>query len=129
MGGGEKSIGRRTAMSVTVTKQGHVAVVEFDRPPNNHANAALLKEIADHFEALDSDKDVRALVLCSVGKNFCAGADFNSQGQYSTPNEEVGQFYVQAARMFGAKKPVVCAVQGAAVGAGLGLALVGDFRV
>jgi len=116
-------------MSVSVTKQGNVAVVEFNRPPNNHANAELLLELADTFEALDADKDVRALVLCSDGKNFCAGADFTGQGNTSTPNSEVSQFYVAAARMFGSKKPVVCAVQGAAVGAGLGLALVGDFRV
>ncbi len=115
--------------TVTVTKQGHVAIVEFDRPPNNHASADLLTRIADAFEALDADKDVRALVLCSAGKNFCAGADFNAQGQYATGNSEVSQFYVQAERLFGSKKPVVCAVQGAAVGAGLGLALVGDFRV
>jgi enoyl-CoA hydratase/carnithine racemase len=111
---------------VSVSRQGHVAVVEFDRPPNNHASADLLKELADAFEAQDGDKDVRAIVLCSVGKNFCAGADFTG-GQ--TGNSEVGQFYVQAVRMFAVKKPVVCAVQGAAIGAGLGLALVGDFRV
>jgi enoyl-CoA hydratase/carnithine racemase len=105
VGGGQESVGRTA---------------------NNHANAELLKELADAFEAQDTDNDVRALVLCSVGKNFCAGADFTG-GQ--TGNSEVGQFYVQAARMFAAKKPVICAVQGAAVGAGLGLALVGDFRV
>jgi enoyl-CoA hydratase/carnithine racemase len=112
--------------NVTVTKQGHVAIVEFDRPPNNHASADLLKELADAFEAQDGDNDIRAIVLCSVGKNFCAGADFTG-GQ--TGNSEVGQFYVQAVRMFAVKKPVICAVQGAAIGAGLGLALVGDFRV
>jgi enoyl-CoA hydratase/carnithine racemase len=114
------------AGTVNITKQGHVAVIEFDRPPNNHASADLLTRIADAFEAQDADKDVRALVLCSVGKNFCAGADFTGG---STANSEVAQFYVQAERLFAAKKPVVCAVQGAAVGAGLGVALVGDFRV
>jgi enoyl-CoA hydratase/carnithine racemase len=113
---------------VSVRKDGHVAIVEFDRPPNNHASAELLKDLADAFEAQDNDKDVRAIVLCSAGKNFCAGADFAPSGA-ATGIGEVGQFYVQAARMFAVKKPVVCAVQGAAVGAGLGLALVGDFRV
>lgn len=115
-------------MTVSVRKDGHVAIIEFSNPPNNHANAAILKELADAFEAQDNDKDVRALVLCSSGKNFCAGADFAPTGA-NTGISEVEQFYVQAARMFGASKPVVAAVQGAAVGAGLGLALVGDFRV
>jgi enoyl-CoA hydratase/carnithine racemase len=115
-------------MTVSVRKDGHVAIVQFDNPPNNHANAAILKDLADAFEAQDADKDVRAIVLCSGGKNFCAGADFAPSGA-NTGISEVEQFYVQAARMFGAKKPVVAAVQGAAVGAGLGLSLVGDFRV
>jgi enoyl-CoA hydratase/carnithine racemase len=113
---------------VSVRKHGHVAVVEFSRPPNNHASAELLLELADAFETLDGDRQVRAIVLCSVGKNFCAGADFAPTGA-ATGISEVGQFYVQATRMFAVKKPVVCAIQGAAVGAGLGLALVGDFRV
>ena len=63
-------------MSVTVTQvTGHVAQVEIDRPPHNHVSVELMTELADALLDLDEDKDVWAVVLCSAGKNFCAGAD------------------------------------------------------
>jgi 2-(1,2-epoxy-1,2-dihydrophenyl)acetyl-CoA isomerase len=61
--------------------------------------------------------------LCSAGKNFCAGADFASK------NPAEGDLYEQAVRLFAGGLPVVAAVQGAAVGGGLGVALSADFRV
>lgn len=113
-------------MSISVTKDGHVATVEIDNPPNNHVSVQLMAELADKLEALDQDDEVRATVLCSAGKHFCAGADFNAprEGQIS-----VGDLYVEAVRLFSVKKPIVAAVQGAAIGAGLGLAVMADFRV
>jgi enoyl-CoA hydratase/carnithine racemase len=114
-------------MNVEVTRDGNVAIVEIDRPPNNHVNVDLIAELGDAFDALEADPEVRALVLCSKGKNFCAGADLvNRPGN---PSLSTSDLYVQAVRLFEAKKPMVAAVQGAAVGAGLGLALVADFRV
>lgn len=113
-------------MSITVAKEGFVATVQIDNPPNNHVSVGLMRELADRMEALDADEDVRATVLCSAGKNFCAGADFTAprDGQLV-----VGDLYVEAVRLFSIKKPIIAAVQGAAVGAGLGLAVVADFRV
>lgn len=113
-------------MSLTVTADGHVSVIEIDRPPNNHVSVPLMAQLADALEALDKDDNCRAVVLASAGKNFCAGADFATPGE---KNLSVGDLYVQAVRLFSTKKPIVAAVQGAAVGAGLGLALVADFRV
>jgi len=113
-------------MPVTTRTDGHVALVEFENPPANFINVDLAKEIADHLEALDRDADCRAVVLCSAGKNFCAGADLAQKGDRRI---SVADLYVQTERLFGAKKPIVAAIQGAAVGAGLGVALVGDFRV
>jgi enoyl-CoA hydratase/carnithine racemase len=104
----------------------HVAVVEMRRPPANYFDAALIRELADAYEALDADPSCRAIVLCSEGKHFCAGANF---GASSNPTEDVRALYGEAARLFAAATPVVAAVQGAAVGGGLGLALSADFRV
>ncbi len=101
----------------------HVALVEFSRPPHNHFDAALIGAIADAYEQLDRDGGCRAIVLCSEGKNFCAGADFRG------PNPAEGPLYEQAVRLFVAGLPVVAAIQGAAVGGGLGVALSADFRV
>ena len=118
-------------MSVTTAKDGHVAVVTFDRPPHNFADLALIEGIGAAFDAADADREVRAIVLRSEGRVFCAGADLANANPVAG-DLAVGErnpFYVAAARLFGVRKPVVCAVQGAAVGAGLGLTLVADFRV
>ena len=110
---------------------GHLAVVEFHRPPHNFFDDQLIRDLADAFEALDAEPECRALVLASEGKSFCAGADFSRRPAEDTELASgSGQgLYQQAVRLFSSKKPVVAAIQGAAIGGGLGLALVADFRV
>ncbi|TPG13721.1 enoyl-CoA hydratase/isomerase family protein [Sphingomonas oligophenolica] len=118
-------------MTVTTTHDGHVAIVTFARPPVNFADLVLIEGLGAAFARADADRNVRAIVLRSEGKVFCAGADLanaNPVADAQAPGER-NPFYVAAARLFAVKKPVVAAVQGAAVGAGLGLALVADFRV
>ena len=89
---------------------------------------SLINQIADAFEAFDRDINIRAYVLCSQGKSFCAGADFANRPQ--TGSAESGKhLYREATRLFRSKKPSIAAVQGAAIGGGLGLALMPDFRV
>ena len=51
-----------------------VARVEIHRPPNNFLDAGLVADLADAYERLDGDEGCRAIVLCSEGKHFCAGA-------------------------------------------------------
>lgn len=120
----------QTLKNVQVILQGHVALVEFERPPHNHITVQLARELADAFAAIDGDAQLRASVLAAGGKSFCAGADFNApSGESSLAQDGVSALYEQAVRLFGARKPIVAAVQGAAIGAGLGLALVADFRI
>jgi enoyl-CoA hydratase/carnithine racemase len=115
---------------ISVALDAHVALLEIDRPPHNHVSVELMADLADAFEALDGEADCRALVLASAGKSFCAGADLQApRGLASGEVSQINPLYVQAVRLFSSKKPIVAAVQGAAVGAGLGLALVADFRV
>ena len=123
---------------IAVEKTGHVALIEIRRPPNNFFDIALIQEIAGALEALDEDADCRAVVLAAQGKAFCAGANF---GDGSTLNKEgqrpgelnreqaVQHLYLEGNRLFRTKKPIIAAVHGAAVGGGLGLAMVADFRV
>ncbi len=101
----------------------HVMLVEFSRPPHNYFDGSLIGAIADAYEQLERDGSCRAIVLCSDGKNFCAGANFAAE------NPAEGDLYEQAVRLFAGGLPVVAAVQGAAVGGGLGVALSADFRV
>ena len=112
---------------------GHVAQCEIQRGPNNFFDQQLIKDLADCLEALDGDGAVRALVLCAEGKHFCAGANFGSADRAAELEERTqdgrNPLYDEAVRLFRCKKPVVAAVQGAAVGGGFGLALMADFRV
>ncbi|MBL8386183.1 MAG: enoyl-CoA hydratase/isomerase family protein [Burkholderiales bacterium] len=123
----ETAVGPETA----VTRDGHVAIVEIRRPPHNFFDFKLVKELADGFEALEADPACRAIVLCSQGTAFCAGANFGEPNRRDVPDSprRVNPLYGEAARMFSCTKPVVAAVHGPAVGGGLGLALVADFRV
>jgi enoyl-CoA hydratase/carnithine racemase len=113
-----------------------VAVVEIRRPPNNFFDIALIRELAGAFEALDGDRSCRAIVLAAQGKAFCAGANFGDGSTLDRegrrPGEQaqpVAHLYTEAVRLFRTRKPIVAAVHGAAVGGGLGLAMVADFRV
>ena len=114
-----------------------VATVEIARPPHNFFDFHLIRQLADAFEALDEDPACRAIVLCSQGKSFCAGANFGDGSRVQADGSVEGSLnrlgvdhlYVEAVRLFAAAKPVVGAIQGAAIGGGLGLALVPDFRV
>jgi len=115
---------------VAIEFSGHVAVATIDRPPNNHVSVELMHDLADALDDIDADKNLRAVVLAAAGKNFCAGADLVSPtGIGGSGMQGINPLYVEAVRLFSAKKPIVAAVQGAAVGAGLGLALVADFRI
>lgn len=115
---------------VSVNLSEHVALVELHRPPHNFFDDALIRNLADAFQALDDESECRALVLASEGKSFCAGADFSGRagaGEFGSSGPS--RLYDQALRLFSNQKPVVAAIQGAAIGGGLGLALVADFRV
>lgn len=102
----------------------HVATIEICRPPNNFFSMDVIGGIADALAQCDKDEKIRAAVICAEGKHFCAGADFSGDGNsYSTED-----LYAAAARIFDAETPTVAAIQGAAVGGGLGLALSADFR-
>ncbi len=107
-----------------------VATVEIHRPPNNFFDIALIQSLAETYEMLDGDPGCRAIVLCSEGKHFCAGADFSGQSSAAAlESGQGGQLYREAVRLFSARTPVVAAVEGGAIGGGLGLACSADFRV
>lgn len=116
-----------------VETHGHVTLLEIRRPPLNFFDLALIRQIADALDTLDKDMECRAVVLASQGKAFCAGANFNRPagfaGDAASGDGSTGDLYREAVRVFSNRKPVVAAVQGAAIGGGLGLAVSADFRV
>jgi enoyl-CoA hydratase/carnithine racemase len=119
---------------IALGRDGLVATIEMRRPPHNFFDGKLIAEIGDALEELDADPSVRAMVLAAEGRSFCAGADFSKRMEgggvsEATRSPSGKHLYKEAIRLFRTKKPIVAAVQGAAVGGGLGLALVADFRV
>ena len=106
----------------------NTAFIKINRPPNNYFDAELIEQIANILEAMDKDKNCRSVILHSEGKHFCAGADF-SKSSFKEDSDTYGNLYKQAIRLFKTQKPIIAVVQGAAIGGGLGVALVADFRI
>ena len=104
-----------------------VATVEIRRPPNNFFDLDLIESLAEAIARLDDDPGCRSAVLCSDGKHFCAGANFASPSDDGAPSRR--HLYDAAFDLFATATPVVAAVQGAAIGGGLGVACFADFRV
>jgi enoyl-CoA hydratase/carnithine racemase len=106
-----------------------VATVTIDRPPVNAQNGAFRDEIVRVFDVLHDSDAVRAIVLTGAGKTFSAGADLKDRPDAQRP----GAFprHSRAVRagfdcVMECRKPVIAAVNGAAIGAGCVLALVCD---
>ena len=116
---------------VSVNVQDYVAQVEVHRPPHNFFDVQLIRDLAQAFNTLDADTACRVSVLAAEGKSFCAGANFANRAATGVePGTAKGNpLYSEAVRLFSCKKPLVAAIQGPAIGGGLGLALVADFRV
>lgn len=101
-----------------------VAVVTLDRPPVNALSREMRRRIVATFDEISARDDIRCAVLTGNGKVFCAGADLKDRPDPETPGDflehnritrETGNSIRECA------KPVIAAVNGAALGAGLGL--------
>ncbi len=109
-----------------------IAVVTMDAPPVNAQNAEFNIEMAAVFDALSDRSDVRAVVLTGAGKVFSAGADLKARPDRSIPgarwqhNRRTRESY-HAVRE--CKKPVIAALNGPALGAGLAVAASCDIPV
>lgn len=112
-------------------RDGHVAIVELNRPPHNFFDVDMIARIADELDLLQGDKTCRAVLLQAGGSAFCAGADFSRRDGAAAPRSasRINPIYLEALRIFSFGKPIVAAIEGPAVGGGLGLALTADFRV
>jgi enoyl-CoA hydratase/carnithine racemase len=116
---------------VSISVEDFVALAEIHRPPHNFFDVQLIRDLASAFNDLDADPACRAIVLAAEGKSFCAGANFANRNPTGATDSSRGgnPLYAEGVRLFSCKTPVVAAIQGAAIGGGLGLALVADFRV
>jgi 3-hydroxyacyl-CoA dehydrogenase len=111
--------------TVQVELVGDVAVLSIDNPPVNTITAALRSGLSAALDEVALLKDVRALLLRSVGNTFCSGADI---GEFSGPPKEA-EYRALFARFEALPVPVVVALHGTVLGGGLELALACHYRV
>jgi enoyl-CoA hydratase len=107
-----------------------VALVTLQRPPVNATNRAMRLELTRLFDAIGDRQDIRAVVLTGAGKTFCAGADIKERTELTGEPGEYNELNRLAREMFYSilecPKPVVAAVNGHALGAGMAIALCCD---
>lgn len=106
-------------------------VVTVDRPPVNALNFQLIKEIIETFEELEKNENVAVVVLTGAGNAFIAGADIK---EIPALNSEEGQKFSALGqgmtnRIDDFPRPVLCAIEGLALGGGCEIALACDLRV
>lgn len=124
------------AMStIELTREGAVARVLMNRPEKHNAfSPALIDDLRRVFNELGSDTQTRVIVLAGAGKSFSAGADLDwMKGQGELSEEENVRSSLEMGELFRTidqcPKPVVAAVQGAALGGGSGLVCSADIAI
>ena len=106
-----------------------IATVTLNRPERMNAwNAQLAAELSQALDTADADDDVRAVVLTGAGRAFCAGADLEAGGS-TFDRRDGNRGDDQPLRLpYQLRKPVVAAINGAAVGVGITYPLLADLR-
>ena len=112
-----------------------VATITLNRPDNrNSMTPDVLEGLAAAVSSARADAEVRCVVVTGKGKSFCAGADFKSRaprdgGSEAAPHERAYRTYEPFLSILDLEVPTIAAMQGHAVGGGLGLGVVCDLRV
>ena len=123
---------------ITTERRGDVTIVRLDRPKQlNALTAPMVAELHEVLEAVDADRTCRVVILTGEGRGFCAGADLGTMSgdEVRVDKDPVAVLYGQkrfsalSARLRSLHQPVIAAVNGAAVGAGLAMVLACDVRL
>ena len=110
---------------VTLTTRDEVAYLCLDFPPLNILTCAMMKAIGDALERVVADAGLKAVAFTAKGKAFSAGADVGEHAPELAPRL-IDDFSRMFRLLGGLEVPVVMAVNGAALGAGFELVLMGD---
>ena len=118
----------------------HVATITLNRPDKLNAfTGTMMREMIDAFDRIDADDDVRVVIVTGAGRGFCAGADLSGGGETfagggsdertDVPGLTRDGGGLLTLRIFQCTKPVIAAVNGAAVGVGVTMTLPMDIRL
>jgi enoyl-CoA hydratase/carnithine racemase len=112
--------------NILCDKKGHIAVITINRPPANSWNMATMQEFEKILDDVETDKDIRVIVLTGAGeKCFSAGMDVKDPPR--SENRSIGQEMWRRVDRF--PKPIIAAINGHALGGGLELAMACHFRI
>ena len=118
---------------ILVEKDGYVAILTLNRP--DHLNALTLSmqdELLAALKEVDSDPEVRAIIVTGAGRAFCAGIDMSSgatAAEDTVPQDLLEEKTSTVKFLFSLNKPVIAAYNGAAVGVGMTMTLPFDIRI
>ncbi len=124
--------------TLDATKDKKVLTIQFTRPEKmNTFSGQMLKDIMQVLDDAEKDDEVRAVIFTGSGKAFCAGADLSSgedtfdmsARQKKDQNVQRDTGGVLTLRLFDFKKPLIAAINGAAVGVGVTMTLPMDIRI
>lgn len=124
--------------AVLVEDDGHVRIVVLNRPERRNAlSDEVLDGLTGALDEAEQADDVRVVLLTGAGKGFCAGGDISGHKRRADEGRSITRirdYYVRrgaraAERILAFQKPIVAAVNGAAAGAGVQLAMFCDLRV
>src|SRR6202011_2519072 len=121
-------------MTLHVDRTGHVVTLRLDNPGRRNAlDPTLAASLRDALASLREDRSARCVVITGTGASFCSGADLGTLRHAATGvlarRELLHSYYRAFLDLRDLELPVVAAVNGPAVGAGLNLALCADIRV
>lgn len=127
-----------TTVSLSTPRPG-ITQITLDRPERlNALTYELVRELHDALQEIAADQSCRVVVITGAGKGFCAGLDLNGFGtipgteQQGRPQQgmAVQQFIARLVpHLRSLRQPVISAVNGAAAGGGLAIALASDIRI
>jgi enoyl-CoA hydratase len=117
---------------IKTTIENHVALVMLDNQPVNAQSREFVEELISVFDELNETPTVRVIVMASNCKVFSAGADIKARAKVGQGVPGDTYRHLRRTREVGfsimeSNKPVIAAVNGAALGAGMGLAVCSDF--
>ncbi len=117
----------------------NIATITLDRPDHlNSFTVVMLRELLEALDSADADDNVRAIIFTGSGRAFCAGADLAAGADTFNYDQLAGATQTKlrrdgggllSLRIFNSKKPVIGAINGAAVGVGVTMTLPMDIRI
>lgn len=119
--------------TIEIKKENDIATIWLNRQEIHNAfNQEMISEIIRCFESINTDKEIRAIVLRGKGRSFCAGADLNwmrnvANYSYQENYEESFQLSKCFYTIYTSPKPTIALVHGAAIGGANGLLAACDF--